>query len=144
MDDSTATAAGAECFFHGEQQQQQRAISWLLAYGASGYHQRFRSAVGSFPDQSQRRWRCRRVNRSSTKKSSRLDGKTRPRRPRWLREDQELPDWSSRLRTLLIYSWVVWWGTDITHKHTHTQGLQLIHTMWPWHSWKNHRLLQEK
>lgn len=51
MDELPTTATGAECFFHGEQKQ--AAISWLLAFEASGCDQRFSSAVGSFPDPQQ-------------------------------------------------------------------------------------------
>lgn len=88
MDESPATAAGAECFFHKKQQQQQRAISWLLAYGASGYHQRFRSAVGSFP-----------ISRSGDEDA---DGSTAPR-PRsqaaWTgKQDRDVPGDSVRIR----------------------------------------------
>lgn len=50
MDDGPTTAAGAGCFFHGEQQR--AVISWLLAFGASGCDQRFRStAVGRGGDE---------------------------------------------------------------------------------------------
>lgn len=74
------------------------------AYGASGCHQRFRSAVGSFPDPGAASHHgdedAAGSTEKSTEKSSRLDGKTRPRCPWCLCEDQELPDWSSRLKTL--------------------------------------------
>lgn len=132
MDESPTTAVWAQCFFHGQQrQQQQTAVSGLLALltGPRGAIKDLGQpwAASTKPGAADGRCGDEDAAGSSAPRPPSGDArvrKTKPWDPRCLRQDQELPGCGSSPETFHINLFM---GcvtghtlTDNTHSHTHT------------------------